>query len=85
MAADALAPRVMRTSAAILLTIQNKKVLGFHEEGFEVPAPYQFWEIIVKNIFMLLKKKKQIQFGKSKNSTALIDVSINIFARSAQV
>ena len=40
MAADALAPYVTRTSATMVLTLQDKMgVLVFCEEGFQLPAP----------------------------------------------
>ena len=34
MAADALAPNIARTSAAMMLTIQNMQVILLLEEGF---------------------------------------------------
>ena len=40
MAADPLAPRVARPSAAMLLNMQGKQVLVFHKGGFQPPAPY---------------------------------------------
>ena len=38
MATEAVAPRVARVSAAIVLSIQNKRVLVFQEELFRLPA-----------------------------------------------
>ena len=35
MAADALAPYAARTSAAMILTMQNMQFLVLHEEGFK--------------------------------------------------
>ena len=39
MAADALAPFVARPSTAIVITIEDKRVLAFREEIFQLPAP----------------------------------------------
>ena len=41
MAADAPAPCVTRASATIVLTMQDKRVLVFYKEKFQLPAPYQ--------------------------------------------
>ena len=41
MAADALAPYVARTSAAMILTLQNRQVLVLFEEGFQLPPSHQ--------------------------------------------
>ena len=41
MAIDALAPCVARTSAAVVLTMQDNKVLVFPEEEFQPPVPSQ--------------------------------------------
>ena len=38
-AADALAPCTVRTSANMVLTIQDKWIFAFHEEGFQLPTP----------------------------------------------
>ena len=38
MAAIALASSVTRSLATIILTMQNKQILAFHEEGFQQPA-----------------------------------------------
>ena len=51
-AADDLAPGVPRLSVTMLLTMQDKGVLVFHEEGFQIPAPSQHWETI-KNANMI--------------------------------
>ena len=48
MAADALAPYVARTSAAMILTMQNRLVLVLFEEGFQLPASYQCGEMTQK-------------------------------------
>ena len=42
MAADALTPCVARPSTAMLLTMHDKQVLGFHEEGFQQPVPFPY-------------------------------------------
>ena len=44
MATDASAPCVARTWAAMVLTIQDKLVLSFHEEDFQPPVPSRCWE-----------------------------------------
>ena len=40
MVVDALAPYVARTSAPMILTMQNAELLILHEEGFQLPVPY---------------------------------------------
>ena len=47
-AADALAPYVAGTWAAVILTMQDKRILVFYKEGFQLPAATQFWEMIRK-------------------------------------
>ena len=44
--ADAHAVLVARLSAAMILVEQNKRVVGIHEEGFQLPAPSQCWQKI---------------------------------------
>ena len=39
--ADALAPSVSRSSAAMVLIVHDNRVISFHEEGFQVPMLYQ--------------------------------------------
>ena len=46
MTLDILAPSVARTSAAMILTKHDKRVLIFRVEGFQLPAPSQYREII---------------------------------------
>ena len=41
MGSDALAPCVARTSAPMILTVWNRKVLVLHEEGFKLPVSCQ--------------------------------------------
>ena len=41
MAADALAPCVARTSAAMVLNKRNKQVLVFYEQGFQLACDNQ--------------------------------------------
>ena len=40
MAADALAPYVARTSSSMILTMSNRQVLVWFEEGFQLPVSY---------------------------------------------
>ena len=42
MAADALAPRVARASAAMVLTVQVRHVLVHYEEEFQPHGPSQY-------------------------------------------
>ena len=57
-AADGLAPWVARPSAAMVLNMQDKQVLVFHEEGFQLPVSSLWWEIIENaNIFTEFRKK----------------------------
>ena len=44
MAADALAPCAARTSATMILNMQDKRVFVVHEQGF--PVAHQYCEII---------------------------------------
>ena len=51
-AADALAHCITVPSAAMVLNMQGEQVLVFHQEGFQLPTP---WEIILiknTNIFL---------------------------------
>ena len=41
-AVDALAPRVARTSAAMVLTMQDEQILVFDKEGFQLLTPPKF-------------------------------------------
>ena len=41
MAADAMAPCVARSAAAMILAMQNRHVLVLHEEGFQLPVSCQ--------------------------------------------
>ena len=53
MAADALAPCVARASAATVLTLYDKLVLAFHEEGFQLPA-HSLCQEMIKNVIIFL-------------------------------
>ena len=46
MTADSLAPCVTRPSAAMVLSVQDKCVLVFHEEGFQIHATSHCREMI---------------------------------------
>ena len=47
---------VPRSSAVMVLTMHYKWVIVIHKEGFQLPQPYQFWEMIENaNIFLFLK------------------------------
>ena len=46
MVADALATCVARSSATIVLTTQDTQVLAIHKKVFQLPVPYQYWEMI---------------------------------------
>ena len=41
MVADALATQGTRLLAAMVLTMSGRQVLVLHDEGFQLPAPYQ--------------------------------------------
>ena len=52
MAADAPAPAITRPSAAIALYMQDKQILVFYGERFQLPMLSQCWEMIENaNIF----------------------------------
>ena len=46
MAADALAPYITRTPAAMILTIHDERMCSFEEEDCQLPATYQCRGII---------------------------------------
>ena len=58
MVADALAPYSARSSTAMVLFIKDKKILVFHEDGFQLPM---IWNANVgKNIYntdFIIQKK----------------------------
>ena len=41
-----LIPGTVRSSATLMLAMQDKQVIVFTEEGFQLPVPPQYWEII---------------------------------------
>ena len=41
MTADALAPHITKTSAAMVLTMENNQALAFHAGEFQLPTPSQ--------------------------------------------
>ena len=56
MTADALAPYVARTSAAMVLAEHGRWASGFHEEGFELRVPFLWMDDMkYKYIFVFLK------------------------------
>ena len=57
MAADALAPCVPRPSAAMVLNMQSKQVVVFHEAKFQTPVPSPCYEIMKKTNTVLLVLK----------------------------
>ena len=65
MTADGPAPCVAGSSAAMLLTMQDKEVLVFHEEGFQLFSPSKYWELI-GNANMFLHFLKWIWHVKSE-------------------
>ena len=56
MAANALAPCVIKTSVTMPLTTQDHQVLVFHGEGLQLSAPYEYWEM-TENVDMFLFPK----------------------------
>ena len=56
MAADALSPHIARPSEAMVMNIQDERVIVFHKEGFQLPEPPNCCEMIEKNmIYFILK------------------------------
>ena len=51
MGGEALAFCVARSSATMVLTMQDKPVLAFREERFQLPSQCQFQVIIEKKIY----------------------------------
>ena len=55
MAADALAPCVIGSLGAMVLTVQDQQVLVFHKEKFQLPLPTLFQEVLENaNVFQNL-------------------------------
>ena len=73
MAADALTPCIIRTSAAIVLTVQDKQNLVFHEEGFQLPILSPCWEMkkIQIHNFVFSEKFSTIMIGNKPYSKYL--------------
>ena len=58
MAANTLAPCIARSSAAMILTMQDKWALVIYKDKFQLPVPYYDWEMLVTDcryIFMFPK------------------------------
>ena len=62
-ATDALAPRVVRSSATMVLTTQDKQVIAFNEEGFLWPVPSQCQKMTenTNRILCFLKNKANLR------------------------
>ena len=57
MAADALVTCVARSSAAMVLNMEDKWVLVLYEEGFQLIVPPQYWKMTANtNTFSYLKE-----------------------------
>ena len=65
MAADALAPCVARTSAAMILTMCKLDILDFLGNAFQQPVMFPLWEMMQNaySYFMLSQKKKSFDKG----------------------
>ena len=63
-AADVLAPYVARTSAAMVLILQDEWLLVFLDEGFQEPAPHQCGEMR-ENAIIFLCFLKKLQHNKA--------------------
>ena len=51
MAADDLATQGARSSTTMVLDLQDKRIRVIHEESFQLPVPFNFWEIENENIY----------------------------------
>ena len=58
---------VARSSAAILLTVQDKQIIVFHEERFQQSAPSQCWKIIDTKIQIYFCFRKWILYDKGQD------------------
>ena len=67
MAADDLAPSVVRSSTAMVLHMEVKQVIVIHKWKFEVPAPYEYWEIIENANIYISCFLKYIQHSKCQD------------------
>ena len=54
MAADVLAPCVARTSKNIVLIMQDKQVLIFHDAGFKAPVPFHCWMMTENGTYIFM-------------------------------
>ena len=55
MTADDLAPCIARSSAAMVLIMEDEQIHVFHEVGFQLPVPSQCWEMKQNaNIFLCI-------------------------------
>ena len=62
MTADALSPRIARASAAMVLSMEDKQILVFHEKWFQLPVPSPFCEKLENaNIFNIFWNKFSIK------------------------
>ena len=65
MTADALAPCVAKSTASMILTVQDKYILVFLKKIFQLTAPSQCWEMIQIDANIFLFFLKGIHHGKS--------------------
>ena len=55
MAVDVLISCVTRSSTTVPLSMQDKRILVFHDEEFKLRAPFQFYEMAENaNIFHII-------------------------------
>ena len=67
MAADALAPCVARSSAAVVLTMHDKQVFVFHKEGVQAHSPSLQKYYKIQRI-SFLNKIYSAQYGLTNNT-----------------
>ena len=64
---------VARSSAAMVLTMQDKQVLVFHKEEFQQPAPSRCWNIVENaNISFTFPKNKFSKQGVNASLNGLV-------------
>ena len=62
MTSDIVATWGTRSLATMIFTMKDKQVLDFHKEGFQLPVPIQFWEMIENaKIVCFLKQVSMIK------------------------
>ena len=74
MANDVLTPCITRTSTTLRVNMQDKHILFFHEEEFQLPVPFSVYELIV-NTNTYLSRKNSMTKVKSNLQYSVLDLA----------